>query len=346
MPHLYAVYGVLLARVDYVLVGAGIAMQIPAVLDKLIQHEPATYNTYVSGAEKALIFQSHFIPRDFLRCTLPELKRPLFYPIIGSSSLAQIMTKSGQLQIDGWIVEENEFAGGHSAKPRGKLILNEVGEPLYGIRDEIDFKQLNDIGLPFYLAGAYASPEKLAYAQSVGASGIQVGSIFALSDDSNINPALRAYMRIEGYNDRLVVFNDLLASPTGFPFKVVHMPNTLGEPLIYSARRRVCDLGGLLQPYLRDDGTVGYRCPAEPIQSYLKKGGKREDTINTICLCNGLHSVVDLGQRLRNGTTLEPPVATLGKDLSFLRHLMSHENDSYSIEDAIRYLLKDQKGSL
>lgn len=350
LPHLSAIYGVLLAANliagdVYLMIGAGIAMQIPGVLDKLTQHELATYNTYVINADKNSTYQTHFCPRDFLHCALPELKRPLFYPVIGSSSLAQIMTKSGQLRIDGWIVEYNEFAGGHSAPPRGRLILNEAGEPLYGIRDEIDFGQLNDISLPYYLAGAFASPEKLAYALSVGAAGIQVGSIFALCDDSKINAILRAYMRKEGYNGRLVVFNDLQASPAGFPFKVVRMPNTLGDPLVYNARKRICDLGGLLQPYLRDDGTVGYRCPAEPIQSYLKKGGKLEDTENTLCLCNGLHSIVDLGQRLQDGT-LERPVPTLGKNLSFLRHVMSHENDNYSIEDAIRYLFRDQKSTL
>jgi NAD(P)H-dependent flavin oxidoreductase YrpB (nitropropane dioxygenase family) len=337
MPHLYALYGVLLAQVDYLFIGAGIPIQISAVLDKLVRHEPASYTINVIGADRTVECQTYFDPRQFIHHTLPELKRPLFFPIISSSTIAQMMIKSGHHKIDGWIVETN-VAGGHSASPRGRVVLTESGEPLYGVRDEIDFDQLSLIGLPYYLAGAYASPEMLAIAKSLGAIGIQSGSIFTLSNESGINPSLRDYMRKEGYNNRLIVFNDPQASPTGFPFKVVRMPGTLGDPAIYQARQRICDLGGLLQPYFRQNSSIGYRCPAEPMYGYCNKGGKKEDALNRMCLCNGLFATVGLGQRRYDGT-IEPPVVTLGQDLTFLRHLMSDENDDYSIEDVILYLL-------
>lgn len=339
MPHLYAIYGKLLAKADYLFVGAGIPMQISAVLDRLIKHETASYNIYVIGADKAITHSMHFNPRDYLKCSLPELKRPLFFPIISYSSIAQIMARSDDHTIDGWVVEVGSRGpGGHSASPRGKFLWTKSGEPIYGLKDEIDFDLLNSIGLPFYLAGGFASPEMLAYAKSMGAIGIQVASIFALSNNSGIQPDLRSYIRREGYNDRLVVFNDAHASPTGFPFKVVHMPNTLGDIQVYLKRKRICDLGGLLQPYLKTDGSVGYRCPAEPVINYVKKEGKKEDTIYKMCLCNGLFGTVGLGQRLNNGTT-EPPVVTLGQNLDFLKHLMSDENSGYSIQDVFDYLL-------
>jgi len=337
MPHLYALYGVLLAEVDYLFVGAGIPMQISAVLDNLVQHKPAAYNIFVLGADKNIGYQTHFVPRDFIRQMLPELKRPLFFPIISSAVLAQVMTKSRDQKIDGWVVETNT-AGGHSASPRGKALWTEAGEPLYGLRDEIDFDSLNRIGLPFYLAGGYASPQGLKDALALGAIGIQAGSIFALSNGSGIDPVLRAVMRKEGYNGRLVVFNDAYASPTGFPFKVVHLEGTLGDELTYKQRQRICDIGGLLQPYQRDDGSLGFRCPAEREENYCQKGGQSEDALNRVCLCNGLLATVGLGQRLKNGT-IEPPVATLGQDLAFLKDLMSNEDDDYSIQDAIQYLL-------
>ena len=337
MPHLYSIYGILLAEADYLIMGAGIPMQISAVLDKLIKHEEATYNIHVIGTDKSMIYQMKFNPRNFLQCSLSELKRPYFFPKISSSTLAQIMTRSEEHIIDGWVVELSS-AGGHSMSPRGKALWTASGEPIYGKKDEIDFNLLNSIGLPYYMAGGYASPEMYAQARSLGAIGILVGSPFALSDDSTIDPDLRIYIRKEAYNGRLIVFNDAHASPTGFPFKVVHMPRTLGDIRTYLKRKRICDLGGLLQPYLRSDGSVGYRCPAEPTSSYCKKGGKKEDTVYKMCLCNGLFGTVGLGQRLKSGTT-EPPVVTLGQNLDFLRHLMSDENDGYSIKDVFDYLL-------
>lgn len=94
---------------------------------------------------------------------------------------------------------------------------------------------------------------------------------------------------------------DALASPTGFPFKVVQLPGTVSEPATYEARTRICDLGYLRQPYRTADGKVGYRCPAEPIEDYVKKGGKIEDTVGRKCICNGLIATVGMGQVRKGG---------------------------------------------
>ena len=337
MPHLYALYGVLLAEVDYLFIGAGIPMQISGVLDKLVQHHSATYNIYVIGTDKEDKYQMHFDPHKYMGCTLSELKRPLFFPIISSFTIARMMTKSGGQKIDGWVVEDYS-AGGHSAPPRGKMTLTDDGEPKYGKRDIIDFAELRSIGLPFWCAGGQASPEMLAYAKALGAVGIQAGSIFALSNQSGIRDSLRNPIRKAAYNNELIVFNDPYASPTGFPFKIVLFPETLGDAKVYERRPRICDIGGLLQPYLRDDGSVGYRCPAEPEDSFCLKRGEKEDTNCRICVCNGLFGTVGLAQRLKNGA-LEPPVVTLGQNLAFLQHIMSDENSEYSAEDVIDYLL-------
>ena len=42
-PHLVSIYGAMLAGVDYILMGAGIPLKIPGVLDAYVNHEPATY---------------------------------------------------------------------------------------------------------------------------------------------------------------------------------------------------------------------------------------------------------------------------------------------------------------
>ena len=66
-------------------------------------------------------------------------------------------------------------------------------------------------------------------------------------------------------------------------------------------------------------------------------GGKVEDTVDARCLCNGLLAAAGFGN------PLEPPIFTLGDDVSFLRHLMRNETDSYGAVDAIKYLLSSEK---
>ena len=133
--------------------------------------------------------------------------------------------------------------------------------------------------------------------------------------------------------------NDPAASPAGFPFKVAALPQTLSEQDVYQDRPRLCDLGYLRTPYARQDGAVGYRCPAEPVDAYLRKGGEAEDTAGRRCLCNALIANVGLGQHRPDAYT-EPPLVTLGQDLGFLPGLLHGEAGDYSAADAIGYLLK------
>ena len=136
---------------------------------------------------------------------------------------------------------------------------------------------------------------------------------------------------------------DPLASPTGFPFKVADLPGTVAEPEVYAQRRRVCEAGYLRVPYRKQDGEVGYRCPAEPPSAYVRKGGKVEDTAERRCVCNGLIAAIGLGQRHRDGA-VEPPLATIGQDLSFLPALVGPARDSYKAADVVAYLLQGVKG--
>jgi NAD(P)H-dependent flavin oxidoreductase YrpB (nitropropane dioxygenase family) len=136
----------------------------------------------------------------------------------------------------------------------------------------------------------------------------------------------------------LDIFTDPLASPTGFPFKVARLTGTISEPAVYAARERVCDLGYLRQTYRKADGTLGYRCPAEPENQYVSKGGALEDTIGRKCVCNGLLSTISLGQVVDEGE-IEPALITAGNDVSGLGRLFSAERTSYRATDVIAYLL-------
>ena len=148
IPHLPSLYGAMLAGVEYVLMGAGIPLKIPGALDLLARHEPATYPLTVNGALPGEDFSTSFRPRDFMECDLPPLKRPKFLAIIASNTLATTMVKRANGQVDGFVIE-GPAAGGHNAPPRGKVQLNDAGEPVYGERDHVDLGKIRQLGLPF-----------------------------------------------------------------------------------------------------------------------------------------------------------------------------------------------------
>jgi hypothetical protein len=70
---------------------------------------------------------------------------------------------------------------------------------------------------------------------------------------------------------------------TGFPFKVLSLEGTLSEMAEYLRRPGVCDIGFLRRIYKRDDGEVGYRCPAEPASSWLAEGGAPDELEGRKC---------------------------------------------------------------
>lgn len=333
-PTLPSLLGAMLAGVDVVLMGAGIPVEIPAILDRLSRGEKVTLDLNVTGATQAHI--QSLDPVELVPEASFPLQRPYFLPIISSVTLAAMLLKKSKGRIDGFVVEEPS-AGGHNAPPRGPLKLSSAGEPVYGPRDVVDISALRALGLPFWLAGSYGGPERLAQACCAGASGIQLGTLFAFCDESGLRDDLKRSAIREAVHGTPRVFRDPLASPTGFPFQVLSMPGTLSEPALYADRCRQCDLGYLREAYERPDGTLGWRCPAEDPQSYVNKGGRIEDTLGRKCLCNGLMANIGLAQ-LRNGKE-ELPLVTCGEDLSGIGAVLTPGRSSFSAADVIGYLL-------
>ena len=335
-PHLVSLYGAMLAGVDAVLMGAGIPVQIPGILDALAQHALATYHLHVDGAAPHETYPITFDPQQFLVEPQPPLTRPEFFAIISSATLAKMLVQKSSGRVNGFVVEA-PTAGGHNAPPRGAMQRNIRGEPLYGERDRVDFSALRELGLPFWLGGSFAHPRKLQEALALGAAGIQAGTIFALSAESGFAASIKHTVLHQAQQGTLDIFTDPVASPTGYPFKVAQLPETLADPALLALRPRRCDIGGLRQPYKRADGIIGYRCPAEPIPAYLVKGGKETDTEGRVCLCNALLASADLPQLQRHGYQ-EMPLVTLGDDLSFLDDLQPPDGAFYSAAEAVTFL--------
>jgi nitronate monooxygenase len=337
LPTLSSIYGALLAGIDYVIMGAGIPLDIPAILKKLSENEKTSLKLNVENADKSDSFFSSFDPAALFGGKLPTLKMPRFLPIVSSNFLATLMSKKASGPIDGLIIEGNE-AGGHNAPPRGKTILNEAGEPVYGERDVVDTEKLKEIGLPFWLAGSYGSPEGFRSALKAGAAGIQVGSAFALCRDSGIFPELRKKIISAIKSGDSSIFTDAEASPTGFPFKVMKLKGTIGDHKVMEMRKKVCNLGYLREMYKKADGSIGYRCSAENLDSFVKKGGNpAEAGGRKSCLCNSLLATVGLPGTTVDGE-LEKPMITLGSHMESLKQLVQNKMD-FTARDVISYIM-------
>lgn len=339
LPTVPSIFGAMLAGVDYVLMGAGIPRAIPGVLDHLARGETAQLPINVEGSlpgEKHLLT---FSPASFCGGAPPQLKRPQFLGIVASATLAMTLARKSSGRVDGFIVE-GPTAGGHNAPPRGPLQLDSAGEPIYGSRDVPELEKIRALGLPFWLAGSYGRPGKLAEAQRLGAAGVQVGTAFAFCEESGIQPELkREALRLSRLGQARV-FTDPLVSPAGFPFKVAQMAQTLSEAALYENRPRICDLGYLRHPYRKTDGTVGYRCPAEPLKNFLQKDGILADTQDRKCVCNGLPATVGLGQ-VRPKSGAELPLVTAGDDVADIAQFLKPGRDSYSAQDVLDRLLAE-----
>lgn len=342
LPNMASLYGAMLAGVDVVLMGAGIPTQIPAILDALAQHRATRYHVDVAGAGGEDAYHLPFDPHRIFPALAAQhgpLPRPLFFPIISSVVLAQALLKRSEGRVDGFIVE-GPLAGGHNAPPRGALNLNEQGEPIYGAKDEVQLDKIAALGLPFYLAGSYGSAEGLRAALDAGAQGIQVGTAFALCDESGMESGLRQALLAQALRGEAQVLTSAHASPTGFPFKVAQLPDTLADPAIYAARERICDMGFLRTLYKREDGSIGYRCPAEPVDDYVRKGGKLEETDGRVCLCNSLGAAAGYPQVRQGGDYVEPALITSGNDLVNISRFVPAGQQHYSARDVIAHLLE------
>lgn len=335
LPTPSALYGAMLGGVDYVLMGAGLPTQMPRLLTDFAAGRSSGYRIAVDGAESGDEFWTTLDPRDVLGQTPPELRRPRLLAIISSNMLATFLVKDPATQPDGFVVE-GPTAGGHNAPPRGKLNLDERGQPIYGPRDTVDLDALATTGLPFWLAGGYAHPDQVEAARRAGAAGVQVGTAFALCDESGMRDDLKRRIIADTLDGTLDVRTDPLASPSGFPFKVAHMEGTIADPEVYESRQRRCDVGMLRTPYKRADGSVGYRCASEPVNTYVTKGGNVEDTEGRACLCNGLLATADVAQERAAGA--EAPIVTIGETAEVVA-AMAGDTGRWRAGDVIDYLL-------
>ncbi|MCK2218314.1 nitronate monooxygenase [Actinomadura sp. ATCC 31491] len=338
LPIPFACYGALLAGADHILMGAGNPAELPALLDRLAAHRPVALPVRVQGATSADGDTCVEFDPAALWDRPPALRRPRFEAIVASVDLAAALAADPASRPDGFVVE-GPPAGGHNAPPRGPRHLDASGQPVYGERDVVEPAEMAAIGLPFWMAGGYGGPDGLAAALAGGAAGIQAGTAFAFCAESGMAAPLKQAVLGRVAREGARVRTDARVSPTGFPFKVVDLEGTVSREDVYADRPRLCDLGVLRSPYRKPDGTVGYRCPAEPVEVYQqRRGGRVQNTEGRRCLCNALLATAGYAQE-RPGGYAEPAIVTCGTDLTAVRHLSAAHPAGYTAADVVAYLL-------
>jgi len=324
---LYGLYGAMVAKADWIVMGAGDPRHIPGFLDQLSRHEPVTLPVDVATVPQ----KTHnivFDPIDLVGTEQEPPHRPAFLAIVSAHEQAQALASNPATRPSGFVVE-GPAAGGHNAPPRQKK-KDSRGYYEYGPEDIADLKAVAAIGLPFWAAGGRGYPRSAGEPRYKR----QVGTLFALCRESGMDPEIRKKALKMIWSQELDVVTDAVASPSTYPFKVAKVPGTMGDPAVYSERRRVCDVGHLRGWRPREGKVVGL-CPAMEPAGFKQSGGASWRTQGCMCLCNGLLATCGLGQ------PKEPGLVTLG-DIEPVRTLLKrlHRMD-YSAAEAIDFLLEE-----
>jgi NAD(P)H-dependent flavin oxidoreductase YrpB (nitropropane dioxygenase family) len=327
------VFGAMLAGVDYIIMGAGIPRELPKLIRQLAKLETGSVPVDVIGGSPVA---TTINPLDFVPSST-KIKKPKFLAIISVDVLGAYLARDAETRPDGFIIEHNS-AGGHNAPPRGKWEFDANGEPIYGPKDIADIEKMKKLELPFWLAGTYGSPEKVKDAIVQGATGVQVGTLFAISNHSGFSSKTRKQLLDKLKSDTLEIKTDVLASPTSFPIKIAKLEGHTSTKEGFAARPKLCDLGYLREAAISESGRTIYRCPSEPDDQFLKKGGAVEEIDGRKCLCNGLMANIGLPQVRKDGY-VEAPIVTLGSDIEGAKVLLKSHPDGYGADDAVKWLL-------
>jgi NAD(P)H-dependent flavin oxidoreductase YrpB (nitropropane dioxygenase family) len=316
---IYTMYGAMLASVDGLVVGAGNPDGLPAVRSRLANHEAVSIDLQILYRVSGETFHIPFDPRQVADGKLAQkpLRRPAFLAIVSLENLVIALAQSQTEAPDGFVIEHHT-AGGHNAGPQGPLKKDEMGQPIYDAKDEPDLGAIRQVGLPFWLAGGYGSRDKLGQALAAGATGVQVGTVFALTQESGMKPV----------------------------FRVAQLDGTISDEAVYAARRRVCDFNilgqrGLSKPAADGTRRLFQRCSAAPLEGFIKKRGLKFNSEDRRCLCNGLVGCVGLAQVIKKDGEMveEPAIVTLGNHLDGVRRLSRQGQTPYWVRDVVSDIL-------
>jgi nitronate monooxygenase len=359
IPLLPSLYGAVLAGVDWVLIEGRHADALPAALDRLLLGQPAAVRVGLSGSSpeqgaptgapdvtpgpptpsrspptgegppapaRADGLERVVSPDDAsVRCGFdpaflgevppPALKRPRLLVFVDSpeQAAASFLRAGGRIDAFLW----------------------ECGA---AIPSAIALDHMRSLGLPFWLGGLAPTRENLAAARPAGAVGLRVSAPFTFCEESALDRQLKlrvlSLLREDPASLRTAVFT----APAGPPLQVLRLDGTASDATVFADRQRLCDVGYFRQAYRRTDGTIGYRCPGEPLLHHVEKGGAPAAASRQLCLCNSLLASIGLGQ-LRSVGETERALVPSGEDLRHLEQFLTPDGTTFRAADVIGHLL-------
>jgi nitronate monooxygenase len=224
---------------------------------------------------------------------LPGIKPPgrtALIPIVSSARALEIIIKRWERQHyrPDAVVLEGPLAGGHL----GFTKREQIDDPDFALEKLLlpVLDMAHKYGsFPVIVAGGIYTHEDIIRFLRMGASGVQLGTRFLVTEESAATEAYKQAVVLAGKDDIMVVSypDKLPASPCGLPFRVL-----TSSPMYRTRREAKCDKGYVLLPG-RDGKLSCQAMPTSPNnQSFL-------------CICNGLLSSA-------GHAPTEPPLYTVG----------------------------------
>lgn len=307
-----SLFGALLAGVDFLLVSASGVAAVQPALRRLLAHESAALDVTLTDTDR---LTCGFDPHSLGSGHSPALRAPILLAVCETVDEAEsVLTGAG-------------FDGGFIVQaPSGA-----------GWLEAAEFARLRSLGRPFWLGNVAATAENFARVSQEGAGGLQVNTPFTFCAESALDPDLKRRVLTLVRQDPNHLFTQLSALPDGQPFRVLRLEETAADPEISAARLRLCDVGWFREVYRRPDGSVGYRCPGEPMHHYLLKGGDATTAARQPCICNGVLAGLGLAQ-LQDGRELERALVPVGEDVRELRRFLKPGGVEFTAADVVKDL--------
>ena len=201
-------------------IAAGRGMIAVNVMRAVSQYADYVRQSCASGAEAIVVGAG--LPFD-----LPELAADYpdvaLIPILSEARAIGLVLKKWQRKgrlPDAIVIEHPRYAGGHL----GAAKLEEVADARFDFATVLPaaqrlFEQMKIAPIPIILAGGINSPEKLSQALALGASGVQVGTPFAVTSECDAHPDFKRVLA-EAKPADIVTF----MSVAGLPARAVRTP--------------------------------------------------------------------------------------------------------------------------
>ncbi len=304
-----SLYGAVLAGVDTVLIHASAVANTIQALNRLSRGEAAALEIGL-GTGDALT--CGFDPRALGPRTPAPWRPPSLIAVCQSAADAETVSR-----LEG-------FAGGFLMTVAG-------GAEWIGVEE---LARLRALGRPFWIGGVAATAANFTRACAAGAAGLQVTTPFTFCAESALDPDLKRRVLTLVRQDPANLFTQLCSLPGGRTFRVLRLDDTAADPEVMAERARVCDVGWFREAYRRPDGSVGYRCPGEPMHHYVLKGGTAERAARQPCICNGLLAGLGLAQ-VQAGHELERAIIPAGEDIRELTHFLNSSGEEFTAAEVI-----------